>query len=217
MTSAYLISHIPKATHSWLSPLSKLRQPLGIPDSDEYNHLKAFGRTAYALDESIAKGDKIKLRAKKGFLELVPEDKSIPIIDFSIVPLSYGIVFDTENPLLRNSEPDSQENDDSNFKVETQVSLEEFKKLGDESKERNSLKVLAKNLHKPNDRAAIDPNKIISEKMTRKKTLKAREQEPDALVTSFNLFVIGRAKEIKRLHRFNLPPPRNWRKLKNHL
>ncbi|KAI0993520.1 hypothetical protein K3495_g14664 [Podosphaera aphanis] len=106
--------------------------------------------------------------------ELVPEDESIPLIDFSMVPLSYGIVCDTENPLLRNSEPDSQENDNSNFKMETQVSLEEIKKLGDESKERNSLKVLAKDLHKPNDRAAIDPNNIISEKKDTKENAESK-------------------------------------------
>ncbi|KAI0992063.1 hypothetical protein K3495_g16123, partial [Podosphaera aphanis] len=68
MTAAYLINRSPTSTLDWLSPLSKLRQTLGIPDRDEYSHLKVFGCTAYALDKNIPKGDKMKPRAKAGFL-----------------------------------------------------------------------------------------------------------------------------------------------------
>ena len=68
MTAAYLINRCPASSLGWLSPLSKLRQSLGIPDRDEYSDLKAFGCAAYALDKMIPKGDKMKPRAKKGFL-----------------------------------------------------------------------------------------------------------------------------------------------------
>ncbi|KAI0991696.1 hypothetical protein K3495_g16491, partial [Podosphaera aphanis] len=68
MTAAYLINRSPTSTLNWLSPLSKLRQTLGIPDRDEYSHLKVFGCTAYALDKAITKGDKMRPRAKTGFL-----------------------------------------------------------------------------------------------------------------------------------------------------
>ena len=60
MTAAYLINRSPTSSLEWISPLSKLRQALGIDDRDEYSHLKAFGCTAYALDKSIPKGDKMK-------------------------------------------------------------------------------------------------------------------------------------------------------------
>ncbi|KAI0992828.1 hypothetical protein K3495_g15356, partial [Podosphaera aphanis] len=68
MTAAYLINRTPTSVLQWLSPLSKLRKSLGIPDRDEYSHLKAFGCIAYALDKSIPKGEKMKPRAKSGFL-----------------------------------------------------------------------------------------------------------------------------------------------------
>ena len=68
MTAAYLINRTPTASLQWLSPLSKLRQTLGISDRDEYSHLKAFGCTAYALDRSITKVQKMRPREKAGFL-----------------------------------------------------------------------------------------------------------------------------------------------------
>lgn len=68
MTAAYLINRTPTATLNWLSPLSKLRMALEIPDKDEYSHLKAFGCTAYALGKSIPEGEKMRPRAKRGFL-----------------------------------------------------------------------------------------------------------------------------------------------------
>ncbi|KHJ31949.1 hypothetical protein EV44_g3809 [Erysiphe necator] len=68
MTAAYLINRTPTATLNWLLPLSKLRMALEIPDKDEYSHLKAFGCTAYALDKSIPKGEKMRPRAKRGLL-----------------------------------------------------------------------------------------------------------------------------------------------------
>lgn len=37
-------------------------------ERDEYSHLKVFECTAYALDKYISKGEKMRPRAKKGYL-----------------------------------------------------------------------------------------------------------------------------------------------------
>ena len=118
---------------------------MSIHDRDEYSHLKAFGCTAYALDKAISKGDKISLRAKKGYLvgynsrniyrillleeetvigtrdvtfneslflgdqqESTSENEIVPLIDFSMIPSNYSIVYDLENPSIRNNEPNSR-------------------------------------------------------------------------------------------------------------
>lgn len=68
MTAAYLINRIPSLSLGWMSPMSKLQQALGVPDRDEYSHLKVFGYTTFALDKTVLIGEKMKARAKTGYL-----------------------------------------------------------------------------------------------------------------------------------------------------
>ncbi|KHJ30013.1 hypothetical protein EV44_g3629 [Erysiphe necator] len=90
-------------------------------------------------------------------------------------------------------------------------------KSNEQTKESKIPKPYTLILKKPIDSAGIDPRNTITGKRTRNKTAKAKELNTNVLLTSFNIFVIGRAKEIENLHRSKLPPPPgNWRELKNH-
>lgn len=68
MTAEYLINRTPISTLDWMSLLSKLRRELNIPERDEYSYLRSFGCTAYAMDRSVSKGDKMKPAANIGYL-----------------------------------------------------------------------------------------------------------------------------------------------------
>ena len=48
-----------------------------------------------------------------------------------------------------------------------------------------------------------------------KKTEKAMNLDPSALIATFNIFVTGMAKKLLKLHQTELPPPpNNWREIK---
>ncbi|KAI1006666.1 hypothetical protein K3495_g1554 [Podosphaera aphanis] len=297
MTAAYLVNRTPTSTLDLNSPLSKLRRVLGIPDRDEYSHLKAFGCTVYALDKSIPKDEKMKPRANTGFLagynsrniyRILLLDKEvvigtrdvvfdetlffdneqqpildeeliiIPLIDFQMISSVSDIIVDEDDPApIRNNEPDSYTNDNEIFKdYRTKDELESHveKQNGSEMYYLGILFILLKRLKtdastsQKNSRGSIKDNKdmsqedrlvhkntaeklpmsrvnpsdideshIISGKRIRKKTEKAGNLDPSALVATINVFIIGKAKDLKRFHQSELPlPPSNWRELRNH-
>lgn len=62
----------------------------------------------------------------------------------------------------------------------------------------------------------IDKSHIILGKRIRKKT-RATNLDPSALIATFNVFMIGKAKDVQKYHQSELPPPpSNWRELRNH-
>ena len=90
-----------------------------------------------------------------------------------MIPSSYSIVYDLENPSIRNNEPNSQiTDDDHDIDHQKKVNLEASKDSYDKTDEpgASTPSQIHKNLI---DRTAIDPTNIISEKRSRKKTLKA--------------------------------------------
>ncbi|KAI0996919.1 hypothetical protein K3495_g11263 [Podosphaera aphanis] len=262
MTAAYLINRSPTSSLGWLSPLSTLRQSLKIPERDEYSHLKAFGCTAYALDKSIAKGDKMKPRAKTGFLvgynsrniyrillldeevvigtrdvifdenlflfnrqEPTVEDDSITVIDFTMTTPVPDITLDIEDVPIRNNEPNIQTNDDDKSSLTLTSQSEKYIKTESSISVNLESEVLPEKescadneTHwRKLDRCAIDENNILTSKRIRKKSEKAESLDPSALVSLFNVFVIGNAKSLQKLHQSELPPPPNtWNHLKNH-
>lgn len=262
MTAAYLINRSPSSSLSWLSPLSTLRKSLKIPERDEYSHLKAFGCIAYALDKSIAKGDKMKPRAKTGFLvgynsrniyrillldeevvigtrdvvfdetlfsfnqqEPTMEDESMPVIDFTMVRTVPDIFFDIEDIPIRNNEPNSQTNDDDQSSLNSNIQSDEHNKTESSTFTNVEPKALSrkdictnKEAHSQKfDRCAIDESNILTSKRSRKKSEKAMTLDPSALITVYNVFVIGKAKSLQKLHQSELPPPpKTWNHLKNH-
>lgn len=57
------------------------------------------------------------------------EEEITPLIDFSMIPLIPSIVFESENPPIRNNEPNSHTNDDENsdeVRTNQELGVEEY-------------------------------------------------------------------------------------------
>ncbi|KAI0992165.1 hypothetical protein K3495_g16021, partial [Podosphaera aphanis] len=182
------------------------------------------------LDEEIVIGTRDVTFDETRFVsdhdELTTENYSIPVIDFTMTTLIPDITFDIEDFPIRNNEPNSQTNDDSNDAERS--SIPENTSKSDShvcpiSSDRSTpspqveLDGINKRIHPKVDRCAIDESNIIVGQRTRRKTEKARNCDPSALVAIHNIFVIGKAKPLQRLHQSELPPPPDtWNQLKNH-
>ena len=145
-----------------------------------------------------------------------------------MIPPIPNIVFDTEDTPIRNNEPNSQNNDDetvSNIKVDESEALgksitQAAKNIGSPVNINSEEKICHEKLPikpKYHDHSAVDQCNIIEGSRIRKKTDKAMKLYPGALAATFNVFVIGRANPLQRLHQSEMPPPpESWNKLKSH-
>ncbi|KAI0998917.1 hypothetical protein K3495_g9279 [Podosphaera aphanis] len=168
------------------------------------------------LDEEVVIGTRDVTFDEARFLtdhyEPTAEDDLIPIINFIMIPPTPEITFDIEEILIRNYEPNSQTNDELND-AEKSPSLNNTENILmkiklDSMIERNHPKV---------DMCAINEGNIIVGKRNRKKTEKANNRNQSALVAINSVFVIGKAKPLKKLHQSELPPPPDtWNQLKTH-
>lgn len=147
----------------------------------------------------------------------------------AILPVP-NLILDTEDIPIRNNEPSSQILEDEILVDDEKLlkpDLDDAQGLG-KLEDISSDKVLKsvpgeiaiytkeKN-HKLINSSDIDIRNILSEPRTRRMTAKAKDLKLSTLVTEFNAFIVGKSKNIPRLHQSELPPPpSNWKKLKDH-
>lgn len=163
-----------------------------------------------------------------------------------MVPLVPNINFDNEDLPIRNNEPNSQFDDEQSHSDQNQIDIDnnhritklqkDSKTLDRSSRLGNGLltpdhSILEDNIDLSSDGqplnllditipvnlSDIDERNFLAGLRTQLQRKNSIDVNQKYLATILNIFVVGQARPLQRLHKLELrPPPKNWRELKMH-
>lgn len=180
------------------------------------------------LDEEIVVGTGDVIFDESLFLddqqEQETDEDSTLILDFKMIPALPDFIFDGEDIPIRNNEPSSQTSDEEvkNIEEHSEIHLvksDDFISFNTNESQKPEAEGFAENFvsnrQKVPDNCAIDESNIINGPLGRYKTGKSKEL--NVLAVNLNVFIVGKANPILKLHQSELTaPPKNWRDFKAH-